>query len=48
MRYAVFYVTEEGEFEKLTVWMSLDDAMALRDSSTYFSNLKKIVLMRVD
>jgi len=48
MRYAVFYVNDSGEFEQLTVWMSYEDAIALRDSSTYFSNLKKIVLMRVD
>lgn len=47
--YAVFMYNEDGELEQLSAWQYLkEDAFSLRDSKTYFSHVKKVVLKLED
>ena len=46
--YAVFYYNEDGDLEKLTIWMTLAEAKFYRDNEKYFAHYKKIILMMVE
>ena len=46
--YAVFYRNHDGDLAQLTNWIGLDRAKELMDNKVYFSDRKKVLLMRVD
>ncbi len=44
---AVFYFNDCGDEERLTHWMSMNKAMTLCDSKTFFPSREKFVLKEI-